>query len=51
MPDLLTQRAYIGLGANLGDTSATLHAALEALAALPDCALVRASAAMPPWRR
>jgi len=48
MPDLLTQRAYIGLGANLGDTSATLHAtlyaALDALAALPDCALVRASA-------
>ena len=44
MPDLLTQRAYIGLGATLGDTSATLHAALEALAALPDCALVRASA-------
>ena len=44
MPDLLTQRAYIGLGANLGDASATLHAALDALAALPGCVLVRASA-------
>jgi 2-amino-4-hydroxy-6-hydroxymethyldihydropteridine diphosphokinase len=28
--------AYIGLGANLGDSAATLRAALRALAALPD---------------
>ncbi len=44
MPDLLTQRAFIGLGANLGDASATLHAALAALAALPGCTLVQTSA-------
>jgi 2-amino-4-hydroxy-6-hydroxymethyldihydropteridine diphosphokinase len=32
-------RAFIGLGANLGDTEATLRAALHALAALPDSTL------------
>ena len=35
--------AYIGLGANLGDPAAALHAALAALAALPETELVRAS--------
>ncbi|HEX8025433.1 MAG TPA: 2-amino-4-hydroxy-6-hydroxymethyldihydropteridine diphosphokinase [Candidatus Limnocylindrales bacterium] len=32
-------RAYIGLGANVGDPEATLHAAVAALAALPDARL------------
>jgi len=32
-------RAYIGLGANVGDAGATLAAAVEALAALPDVRL------------
>jgi len=36
-------KAYIGLGANLGDREGTLRAALEALARLPDSTLVRAS--------
>lgn len=36
-------RAYVGLGANLGDTRATLQAALDALAALPGTALVARS--------
>ncbi|MET0208847.1 MAG: 2-amino-4-hydroxy-6-hydroxymethyldihydropteridine diphosphokinase [Burkholderiaceae bacterium] len=31
-----TQRAYVGLGANLGDALATLRAAVAALDALPD---------------
>ena len=31
-----TVRAYIGLGANLGDAEATLTEAVRALAALPD---------------
>lgn len=35
--------AYIGLGANLGDTQATLDAALADLAALPGSALIAAS--------
>lgn len=39
--------AYIGLGANLGDTAAALAAALAALAALPDTALLSVS----PWYR
>jgi 2-amino-4-hydroxy-6-hydroxymethyldihydropteridine diphosphokinase len=37
--------AYIGLGANLGDTRAALRSALEALAALPDTVLVAVSSA------
>jgi 2-amino-4-hydroxy-6-hydroxymethyldihydropteridine diphosphokinase len=37
------RRAYIGLGANLGDLPATLHAACDALAALPGCRWVRRS--------
>lgn len=36
-------KAYVGLGSNLGDREATIRAALEALAALPDTALLRAS--------
>ncbi|MBV8605121.1 MAG: 2-amino-4-hydroxy-6-hydroxymethyldihydropteridine diphosphokinase [Pelomonas sp.] len=40
-------RAYIGLGANLGDLAATLRAALAALAALPGTTLVAVSS---PWR-
>ena len=35
--------AYIGLGANLGDAQASLRAALQALAALPGCRLLRVS--------
>jgi 2-amino-4-hydroxy-6-hydroxymethyldihydropteridine diphosphokinase len=36
-------RAYIGLGANLGDTAATLDAAEQALRALPGCTWVATS--------
>ena len=36
-------RAYIGLGANVGDAAATLAAAVHALAALPDAELVAVS--------
>ena len=36
--------AYIGLGANLGEPVAALNAALDSLAELPHCALVRHSA-------
>lgn len=36
--------AYIGLGANLGEPVAALHAALAALAAVPQCQLLRHSA-------
>lgn len=36
-------RAYIGLGANLGDAGGTLRAAIHALAALPDTRLVAVS--------
>jgi 2-amino-4-hydroxy-6-hydroxymethyldihydropteridine diphosphokinase len=40
-------RAWIGLGANLGDARATLRAALDALAALPGCRLAGVSSL---WR-
>lgn len=33
----MQQRAYIGLGANLGDAAAQVEAALAALAAVPGC--------------
>ncbi len=36
-------RAYVGLGANLGDAAATLAAAIHALAALPGARLARVS--------
>ena len=36
--------AYLGLGANLGDATATLHAAIEALAQLPGSSLAARSA-------
>ncbi len=36
-------RAYIGLGANVGDAAGTLAAAVQALASLPDAALVAVS--------
>jgi 2-amino-4-hydroxy-6-hydroxymethyldihydropteridine diphosphokinase len=36
-------KAYVGLGANLGDARATLEAACEALAHLPDTRLARRS--------
>ena len=39
-------RAYIGLGANVGDAAGTLAAAVHALAALPDAALGRRVAAV-----
>ncbi|MDT8998241.1 2-amino-4-hydroxy-6-hydroxymethyldihydropteridine diphosphokinase [Paucibacter sp. APW11] len=39
--------AFVGLGANLGDTRATLQAALHALAALPGIRLLDCSSA---WR-
>ena len=38
-----TVRAYVGLGANLGDAQATLTAAVHALAALPGAALAGVS--------
>jgi len=44
MADAPTQRAYVGIGANLGDARATVAAALRALAALPGCQLTAASA-------
>lgn len=37
------QRAWVGLGANLGDAAASLQAAVAALAALPDTTLVAQS--------
>lgn len=43
MPPSRTERACIGLGANLGDARATLDAAQLALAALPGTTLVAAS--------
>ena len=36
-------RAFVGLGANLGDARAVLEAALRSLAALPQTALQRRS--------
>ena len=36
-------RACVGLGSNLGDSIATLHAAIDALARLPSTRLLRAS--------
>jgi 2-amino-4-hydroxy-6-hydroxymethyldihydropteridine diphosphokinase len=44
MADAPTQRAYVGIGANLGDGRATVDAALTALAGLPGCQLAAASA-------
>jgi len=41
----MTQLAYIGLGANLGDTRQTLEQALAALAALPQSRLAAISGA------
>jgi 2-amino-4-hydroxy-6-hydroxymethyldihydropteridine diphosphokinase len=38
-----TVRAYIGLGANIGDAQATLTAAVHALAALPDASVAGVS--------
>ena len=37
------EEAWIGLGANLGDAPATVRAAVAAIAALPQTALLRAS--------
>src|ERR1700712_4676719 len=42
-----TESAFIGLGANLGDARAALEAAVQALAALPDTALIACSSI---WR-
>ena len=46
MPDRRV-RAYIGLGANVGDPEATLAAAVVALAALPGARLAASRACMP----
>src|ERR1035437_8456791 len=43
MEPMRTVRAYIGLGANVGDAQATLRAAVHALAALPGAALAGVS--------
>lgn len=43
-PSHATQRAWVGIGANLGDAAATVTAALAALASLPGCTLVHTSA-------
>ena len=40
----MVHRAFVGLGANLGDAAATLQAAFDALAALPQTTLVACSA-------
>jgi len=40
---MVEQRAYIGLGANEGDVIATLNAAVEALRALQECAVIAVS--------
>lgn len=40
---MLVQRAWVGLGANLGDAHATLNAAFDALAALPGTVLAARS--------
>ncbi|MCK9459437.1 MAG: 2-amino-4-hydroxy-6-hydroxymethyldihydropteridine diphosphokinase [Proteobacteria bacterium] len=44
-------RAFVGLGANLGDRRATIEAALSRLAAQPGISLVRRTALVetPPW--
>jgi len=39
----MMRRAYVGLGANLGDPEETLHAALEALKSVERCELVGVS--------
>jgi 2-amino-4-hydroxy-6-hydroxymethyldihydropteridine diphosphokinase len=39
----MPERAYIGLGANVGDARAAVQAAVEAIAALPDTQLVARS--------
>lgn len=44
MPGLGRERAYVALGSNLGDRAAHLRAAGNALASLPETALVAASA-------
>jgi len=43
MKPMSTVRAYIGLGANIGDAQATLTAAVHALAALPGASLAGVS--------
>jgi 2-amino-4-hydroxy-6-hydroxymethyldihydropteridine diphosphokinase len=43
MEQMATVRAYIGLGANIGDGQATLTAAVHALAALPGASLAGVS--------
>ncbi len=43
MPATTALRAYIGIGANLGDARATVAQAITALAALPACSGLRAS--------
>lgn len=39
-----TARCYVAIGANLGDPTATIRAAISALSEIPDVKLVRASA-------
>ncbi|MGY6630462.1 MAG: 2-amino-4-hydroxy-6-hydroxymethyldihydropteridine diphosphokinase [Wenzhouxiangella sp.] len=47
----MTTRAWLGLGANLGEAEATLRQALQGLARLDGCQLVAVSALYrtPPW--
>jgi 2-amino-4-hydroxy-6-hydroxymethyldihydropteridine diphosphokinase len=40
---LKTRRVFLGLGSNLGDRAGRLRAARDAIAADPDCAVLRAS--------
>lgn len=49
----MTATAFVGLGGNVGDAAATLRAAFEALDALPDTRLLRASRLYrtPAWGR
>ncbi len=42
-PGHAVQRAWVGIGANLGDATATVSAALAALASVPGCTLVHSS--------
>lgn len=39
----MSERCFVGLGANLGDAAAAVRGAIESLARLPDTRLVRAS--------
>ena len=49
----MTERAFVGLGSNLGDRLAALHFAVKRVAALEGCTLIRVSTVYEtqPWGR